>query len=211
MLSKPVLVLGAGGHAAVLVDMLRQLNHTIIGLVAKDKPADKPVFAGIPYYAADDDVLAFNKGDVLLANGIGSLPGGNTRTKVHQQFKHAGYQFITLVSPYAIVSNYSRLAEGVQVMPGAIINTNSVIGEGTIINSGAIVEHDCDIGPHNHIAPGVTLSGDVSTGDYVHIGTGASVIHGIKIGNNVMVGAGATVTKNLDSNKKLYVAKPFLV
>lgn len=210
-MSKPVLVLGAGGHAAVLVDMLRQLNHTIVGLVARDKPADKPVFSGIPYYASDEDVFSFDKEQVLLANGIGSLPGRNVRSKVHQQFKQAGYQFVTVVSPYAIVSDYSRLAEGVQVMPGAIINANSVIGESTIVNSGAIVEHDCKIGRHNHIAPGVALSGDVVSGDYVHIGTGASVIQGVTIGDNVMVGAGATVTRNLDSNKKLYVAKPFLV
>ena len=205
------MVLGAGGHAAVLVDILRQLNHTIVGLVARDKPADKPVFTGIPYYASDDDVLTFDKYKVLLVNGIGSLPGRTTRAEVHQKFKHAGYQFMNVVSPHAIISKYSRLAEGVQVMPGAIINTNSVIGDGTIINSGAIVEHDCDIGLHNHIAPGVTLSGDVSTGDNVHIGTGAHIIHGIKIGDNVMVGAGATVTKNLGNNQKLYVAKPYLV
>lgn len=210
-MNKPVLVLGAGGHAAVLIDMLRQLNHTIIGLVARDRPADIPVFAGIPYYGSDDDVFTFGKEDVLLANGIGSLPGRNIRSKVHQQFKQAGYQFVTVVSPRAIVSDYSSLAEGVQVMPGAIVNANSIIGAGTIVNSGAIVEHDCNIGSHNHIAPGVALSGDVSTGDYVHIGTGARVIQSIKIGDNVMVGAGATVIKNLDSNKKLYVAKPFLV
>lgn len=195
----------------MLIDMLRQLNHTIVGLVARDKPADKPVFADIPYYASDDDVLKFDKEKVLLANGIGSLPGRNLRSKIHRQFKQAGYQFLTVVSPSAIISVYSSLAEGVQVMPGAIVNANSIIGEGSIINSGAIIEHDCNIGLHNHIAPGVALSGAVSTGDYVHIGTGASVIHGIKIGSNVMVSAGATVTKNLDNNKKLYVAKPFLV
>lgn len=206
-----MLVIGAGGHAAVLVDILRQLNHTIVGLVARDKPEDKPVFAGIPYYASDDDVLAFKKNNVMLVNGIGSLPGRNIRSKVHQQFKQAGYHFITLISPSAIVSDYCNLAEGVQVLHGAIINTNSVIGDCTIVNSGVIVEHDCIIGSHNHIAPGATLSGGVVTGDFVHIGTGASIIQGVSIGDNVMVGAGATVTKNLDSNKKLYVAKPFLV
>lgn len=210
-MSKPILVLGAGGHAAVLVDVLRQLNHTIVGLVAKDKPKDVLVFAGIPYYSSDDDVLAFDKHAVLLANGIGSLPGVNIRARVHLQFQQAGYQFVTVVSPRAIVSDYCCLADGVQVMPGAIINANSVIGEGTIVNSGAIVEHDCVIGAHNHIAPGAVLSGNVSTGDYVHIGTGAAIIQAIKIGSNVMVGSGATVTKNLDNNKKLYVAKPFLV
>lgn len=210
-MNKPVLVLGAGGHAAVLVDMLRQLNHTIVGLVAMHQPEDKPVFSGIPYYSSDDDVLNFDKHNVLLANGIGSLPGKNIRAKVHQQFQAAGYQFITVVSPRAIVSAYSTLAEGAQVMPGVIVNANCVIGEGTIINTGAIIEHDCQIGSHNHIAPGAVLSGHVSTGDYVHIGTGASVIQGIEIGDHAMVGAGATVTKSLDSNKKLYVAKPFLV
>ena len=210
-MSKPVLVLGAGGHAAVLVDILRQLNHTIVGLVTADKPLDKPVFAGIPYYSSDDDVFTFDKDKVLLANGIGSLPGRTARSEVHQQFKQAGYQFVTVVSPRAIVSVYSSLAEGVQVMPGAIVNANSVISESTIINSGAIIEHDCNIGSHNHIAPGAVLSGGVSTGYHVHIGTGANVIQGVIIGDNVMVGAGATVTKHLDSSKKLYVAKPFLV
>lgn len=209
-MNKPVLVLGAGGHAAVLVDILRQLNHTIVGLVARDKPADTPVFAGIPYYSSDDDVLAFDKGKVLLVNGIGSLPGSNIRTKVHQQFKKAGYQFATVVSPRAIVSDYSSLAEGVQVMPGAIINANTIIGEGTIINTGVIIEHDCHIGSHNHIAPGVALSGGVTSGENVHIGTGANVIHSVTIGRNVMISAGSTVLVNLSDNSKHYVAKPYI-
>lgn len=44
----------------------------------------------------------------------------------------------------------------------------------------------------------------------MHIATGAKVIQGIQIGERALVGAGATVTKNLESNKTLYVAKPFL-
>jgi sugar O-acyltransferase (sialic acid O-acetyltransferase NeuD family) len=209
-MSKPVLVIGAGGHAAVLIEVLLELNHTIIGLVAIDKPENKPVFFGIPYYSSDEDVLAFEKDKVLLANGIGSLPGSNLRLKVHQKFNQLGYDFITVISPRAIVSQYSTYSEGVQVMPGAIVNANTFIGVGTILNTGAIVEHDCYIGPHNHIAPGVTLSGNVSTGAYVHIGTGACVIQSIEIGDNTVVGAGAMVNKNLASNKKLYVATPLL-
>lgn len=210
-MNKPVLVIGAGGHAIVVVDILRQLNCTIIGLVSKDPIKQQPVFADLPCYASDDDILSFNADDILLVNAIGSLPGQDVRFKIHHKFKQLGYCFKTLISPKAIVSDYAELSEGVQVMPGAIINANSIIGEGSIVNSGAIVEHDCTIGAYNHLAPGAILSGAVTTGNYVHIGTGASVIHGIKIGSNVMVGAGATVTKNLDNNKKLYVAKPFLV
>ncbi len=209
-MNKPVLVLGAGGHAAVVVDILRQLHVPILGLIAKEQPKEQAVFAGLPWYASDDAVLTFNQDAVLLVNAIGSLPGQNIRFRVHQQFKALGYHFMTLVSPSAVVSSYAVLAEGVQVMPGCIVNANAHIGEGTIINTGAIIEHDCFIGEHNHIAPGAVLSGSVTTGNYVHIATGAKVIQGITIGERTLVGAGATVTKNLASNKTLYVAKPFL-
>lgn len=209
-MSKSVLVLGSGGHAAVVVDMLRQLNYDIVGLVAQDQPVALPVFDGLIWYSSDNDVLSFDKDTILLINAIGSLPGQNTRFKIYDKFKELGYHFATLVSPSAIVSDYALLFEGVQVMPGAIVNVNARIGENSIINSGAIVEHDCVIGCHNHIAPGAVLSGGVVTNEYVHIGTGAKVVQSIHIGEHTIIGAGATVNKHLDSKKTLYVAKPFL-
>ncbi|MCH4293880.1 acetyltransferase [Shewanella sp. 3B26] len=209
-MNKAVLVIGAGGHAAVVIDILRQLNCTVLGIVSKEQPKPLAVFEGLTWYSSDDDVLSFDKDSVLLVNAIGSLPGQEVRFKVHQKFKQHGYSFMTLVSPKAIVSEFAFLAEGVQVMPGCIINANASIGVGTILNSGSIIEHDCVIGKHNHIAPGAVLSGAVDTGDYVHISTGARVIQGLHIGECTLVGAGATVTKNLDSNKILYVARPFL-
>lgn len=209
-MNKPVLVLGAGGHAAVVIDILQQLNCIVLGVVAKEQPKANPIFEGLTWYSSDDDVLSFDKDSILLVNAIGSLPGQEVRFKVQQKFKQQGYCFMTVVSPKAIVSDYVMLSEGVQVMPGCIVNVNASVGEGSIINSGAIIEHDCVIGRHNHIAPGAVLSGAVVTGDYVHIATGAKVIQGIHIGERALVGAGATVTKDLDSNKTLYVAKPFL-
>lgn len=209
-MNKPVLLLGAGGHAAVVMDMLRQLNCTVVGVVAKDQPKSLGVFEGIAWHSSDDDVLSFDKDEVLLVNAIGSLPGQEVRFKVQQKFKQLGYRFMTVVSPKAIVSDYALLSEGVQVMPGCIVNINASIGEGSIINSGAIIEHDCVIGRYNHVAPGAVLSGAVVTGDYVHIATGARVIQSIHIGEHALVGAGATVNKDLESNKTLYVAKPFL-
>lgn len=209
-MNKSVLVLGAGGHATVIVEMLRQLNYKIVGLVAQEPPVAQSVFDRIPCFLSDDDVLSFDKSTVLLVNAIGSLPGQNTRSKVYDKFKRLGYHFATLVSPSAIVSDYATLSEGVQVMPGAIINANARIGENSIINSGVIVEHDCVIGQQSHIAPGAVLSGAVIIGEFVHISTGAKIIQGIHIGEHTVVGAGATVNKHLESNKTLYVAKPFL-
>ncbi|AZQ11112.1 acetyltransferase [Shewanella khirikhana] len=206
----PIVLIGGGGHASVLADILIGQGREILAIICPDDISSKVVFAGIPHFTEDVDVERFNKTEVFLVNGIGSLPGSNLRFKVHMSFKRLGYTFMTVVSSNAIVSEFAVLAEGVQVMPGCIVNTNVTVGEATILNSGSIIEHDCKIGKHNHVAPGVVLSGSVITEDFVHIGTGAQVIQGIQIREHALVGAGATVTKNLESNKILYVAKPFL-
>jgi len=209
-MSKPVLVLGAGGHAAVVVDILRQLKCDIVGLVSKDILASQPIFSELTLFSSDDEILRFENDDILLVNAIGSLPGYSTRFEVHERYKDLGYTFMKVISPLAMVSKYAVLDEGVQIMPGCIVNANVSIGSDTIVNSGAIIEHDCRIGSHNHIAPGAILCGGVVTGDSVHVAVGAKVIQGINIGARTVVGAGATVIKNLDADMKIYGPKSFL-
>lgn len=196
-MNKPLVILGAGGHAAVLMDTLRQQNAEVLAIVGPEFDNNRKVLQGITHYLQDDDVLAFSPDDIQLVNGLGSLPGSTLRTALFSQFTALGYQFKTVIADSAIVSAYAELGQGVQVMAGAIIQAGAVIGANSIINTGAIIEHDCIIGAYNHIAPGVTVSGDVRTEDYVHIGTGASVIQGIKLANHVVVSAGVAVTKNI--------------
>ena len=211
-MSKPILVLGAGGHAAVIVDMLQQLHCNIVGLVEKDPTGSHSVFEGLTRYLSDEDILTFDKDSVILANGIGSLPGQNARFEIHKKFKSLGYSFMTLVSPLAVISAHAVLSEGVQVLPGAIINANSKIGEGTIINSGAIVEHDCNIGRYNHVAPGAVLCGNVKTGSYCHIGSHATVIQGVQVVEECVIGAGAVLTKSItEAGSILYPARNVLI
>ncbi|SIN98578.1 acetyltransferase [Halodesulfovibrio marinisediminis] len=200
------IILGAGGHAKVLVDILRQREH-FCGAFVSPMFTSEPVFSGLQWLASDDDVCKFSSGNTVLVNGIGMLPGKHLRKELFLSFSALGYRFKKVISPQAIVSTYAELGDGVQVLPGAIIQAGVVIGANTIINSGAIIEHDCVIGEHCHIAPGVTMSGQVSVGTSVHIGTGANLIQSISVGEDVVVGAGAIVTKNVDSFKKVYPAR----
>ena len=209
-MSKPILLIGGGGHSKVLLDILRKQNAIIIGLVAPETVGNSPVYSGLKQYFNDDDVLNFNAVDILLVNGIGSLPGNSLRQTIYDKFTEAGYKFASIISSDALVSEHCTLSAGVQVMSGVIINVDVEVGENTIVNSGAIVEHECKIGKHNHIAPGAVLSGNVHTGYNVHIGTGARVIQGLSIGENCLIAAGATLTKSIDAGNSLYSARPYL-
>jgi sugar O-acyltransferase (sialic acid O-acetyltransferase NeuD family) len=199
-LIKPLIILGSGGHASVLVDILKQQRRVILGFVSPGVHPKSQMFCDIPHFAEDDDVFAFDKSEVKLVNGIGSIPGNNLRTLFYNYFSSNGYEFETIISPDSFVSSYAQLHDGVQVMAGAIIQTGAVIGSNSIINTGAIVDHDCNLGINNHVAPGVTLSGQVHSEENVHFGTGASVIQCVKIGKNVVIGAGAAITKNVQEN-----------
>lgn len=202
-------MIGSGGHANVIVDILRERNISIVGVATNETRLISPVLAGLST-CSDSEVEMMDPDEVMLVNAIGSMPRSNIRERVQQKFIHLGFQFMTVVAPSAHISRFAILEPGVQVLPGAIINANSRIGQGTIINSGAIIEHDCTIGCFNHIAPGAVLSGAVVTENNVHIATGAKVIQGIRIGAHSIIGAGATVTKSIESEHILFVAKPFL-
>jgi len=206
-LFKPVIVIGGGGHAAVLVDMLRQINQPILAIVCPVIDSSRQVLLGIKHLLEDEDILAYDCKEVELVNGIGSLPGNSLRFEIFKHFKTLGYTFKTLVSPYAIVSPYAQLGEGVQVMPNAVIQSGVVVGEGSIINTAAAVEHDSKIGAHNHIAPGAVICGDVTTGKAVHVGAGATVIQSLFIGEKTVVGAGACLTKDTEAKSTVYPAR----
>ncbi|AWL11628.1 UDP-3-O-acylglucosamine N-acyltransferase [Saliniradius amylolyticus] len=202
-MNKPLVLLGAGGHAKVVAELLAELSLAPDYIIS---PAP-PTFEFQAVHLTDDDALhQFKPDEVILINGLGALPGQPRRYHLFEQFTAQGYTFMTLISPLAHVSPSAQLEQGVQIMHGAIIQAAAHIGRNSIINTGAIVEHDCHLGAHNHIAPGVTLSGEVKTGHYVHIGTGANIIQQCHIGDRTVIGAGATVVKSVTADKKMYAA-----
>lgn len=203
MKEKPVILLGAGGHAKVLLDILLEQNIEVLGIAEKDG-ADLPSDVyGVPVIGNDSDVQQYPPDKVELVNGIGSIGSTVLRQKVYERFKRQGYRFPQVIHPRAVVSRRAELGEGVQIMAGAVVNIGTRIQGNSIINTNASVDHDCDIGAHVHIAPGVTLSGGVTVGDGSHIGTGVSVVQGIEIGANVIVGAGAVVVNNIEAGRKV--------
>jgi sugar O-acyltransferase (sialic acid O-acetyltransferase NeuD family) len=209
-MSDSVLLIGAGGHASVLLDMLIQQRFNILGYVSPLPAANKKLFSDLHWFKSDDDILQFDKLTIKLVNGIGSLPGNTRRSNLYRQYKKLGYSFATLVSTEASVSTLACLEEGVQVMCGAIIQTGVSVGYNSIVNTGSIIDHDCSIGSNNHIAPGATISGQVTSRKNVHFGTGSSVIQSINITKNVVIGAGAIITKDLDESIICYPARGFI-
>ena len=201
MKERPVILLGAGGHAKVLLDILLEQRADIMGIAEKvgaDMPAN---LCGVPVIGSDSDVERYSPEEIELVNGLGTIGSTALRQGLYDKFRRQGYRFRKVIHPAALISRRAELGEGVQVMAGAVVNIGTRIGENSIVNTRASVDHDCVIGAHVHIAPGATLSGGVTVRDGSHIGTGASVVQGVSIEAGVIVGAGAVVVDDLAAGR----------
>lgn len=200
-MNKPLIILGNGGHASVLTEILLAQNKKIIGFTA---PEFENNYFGLAYLGTDDVISQYSPADVELVLGLGMLGPSSVREKIFNDFKERGYSFKTIIHPSAIISPSVRLGEGIQILAGGIIQTSTVIADNTIVNTGTIIDHDGQIGAHVHIAPGAKISGAVQIGNSTHIGTGTTIIQGIEIGDGCLIGAGSVVVKNIKSHVKAF-------
>jgi sugar O-acyltransferase (sialic acid O-acetyltransferase NeuD family) len=191
-MSKEVLVVGAGGHAKVVIDVLRSSGWQVRAVFD-----DNVHRHGSPFH---DAVVAGATADVAgyaaqhgLQYFIVAIGANDARLKIAAQLEAQGLQAVTAVHPSAVLAPSVRIEAGTVVMPGACINADTRIGHHVIINTRASVDHDCVIGDGVHIGPGSVLCGGVKIGAATLVGAGAALTPGVAVGSQVRVGAGAAV------------------
>jgi sugar O-acyltransferase (sialic acid O-acetyltransferase NeuD family) len=206
MAERPVIVLGAGGHAKVVVDLLLKLGRKVVAAVEPTAPAKERTLLGVAVHG-EDIVLKYSTTDIDLALGIGMptddpIAGLAARRRAAARFEARGYSFPPLVHPSAVVAADCDIGNGAQVMAGAILQPGCTVGPFAIVNTRASVDHDCVLGEGCHIAPGATLGGNVRVGAETLIGIGAAVLQGVSIGAGALVGGGAMVIANVTDGQR---------
>lgn len=198
--SKPIIILGAGGHAGVLLDALQQLGREVMGITDPDETLWNKEWLGVDILGDDDKILDIHPDHIELVNGLGGVKSTRARQKLFETWHNNGYSFASVVHPKAVLAPSVKIVEGVQVLAGAIINPHTIIGVNTVVNTGAVLEHDCVVGNHVHIAPGAKVAGNVSIGSGTHVGIGSTIIQGVVIGDDCLIAAGAVVIRDVPAS-----------
>lgn len=191
-----VIVIGGGGHAKVVISILKKLSpFSILGYL---DVADKGKILGVKYFGNDSILKDIRKKNQRCAAviGVGNVSLSHPRKDIYKRLKDLQFELPAIISPQAIVNEDVRMGEGTVVMDGAVINSGTTIGQAAIINTHSSIDHDCVIGDFVHIAPGVVLSGGVKIGKNCLVSCGSQVIQSVTIGDNCLIGAGATVVEN---------------
>ncbi|WP_457587926.1 acetyltransferase [Ensifer canadensis] len=196
----PIVVVGAGGHAKVVIDSIRLAGRFhVLGCLTNDVHATAP--SGLPNLGTDDKIPE------LIAQGVNhfvcALGNNQLRIKIADLIKNYGGTLPVIVHPSAVVAESAILSDGTVVMAGAVVNSDARIGFASIVNTLAAIDHDCVVGPGVHIAPRVALAGWVQVGARSFLGIGTSVIPNIRIGADCIVAAGAVVVRDVSDKERV--------
>jgi sugar O-acyltransferase (sialic acid O-acetyltransferase NeuD family) len=185
----PIAVIGAGGHAKVVVAALLASGIEVGGILDDDVRKQGSRLLGVPVRGSIAELAGLHCVGAVL--GIGE---NRTRQRLAVT---SGVPWVTVIHPTAIVDPSVRIGPGSVVLAGAVVEADTEIGSHAIINTGASVNHDCRIGNFAHIAPGVNLAGGVVVGEGAFLGIGSAVTPLVRIGAWAVVGAGAVVLREV--------------
>ena len=193
MAEPPQLVLvGAGGHARVLIDALRCAGYTgSVAALDSDESRYGTSVLGIEVVGGDAMLETFARsGSRYFAVAVGGTRDNGPRAGLYERATSLGLAAMTIVHPQAVVSQAATVGAGTQILAGAIVNPGARLGCNVIVNTAAVVEHDCDVGDHAHVATGALLASTVTVGTGAHIGIGAVVRQSLTIGAGAVVARG---------------------
>lgn len=202
-MSRPLVVLGAGGHAREVLDIVEALASAargdgldppweLLGLAA-DGHADLDQIdrRGATFLGPIEEAVQLDAHYVI---GIGA---SGVRRDLDRRLSEAGRSAATLVHPTAVIGADVVFEPGVVIAAGSHVTTNVRLGRHVHLNVGAVVSHDARVGDHTTISPGCLLNGNVTIGSEVFVGTGAVITPGRTIGEGAVLGAGAVVVHDI--------------
>lgn len=186
---KPLLIVGSGGHAAVVIEAARLSCWEIVGLLDDFLP-----------------VGSVRHGVTVIGKAIGEWENhavffaiGDNQARVKLWSRMAGCNEVSITHPRAYVSTSAKYAPGCFFACGSYVGQNCVVGAHSIINTNASLDHDSKLGAFSHLAPGAVTGGRVTIGSGTFVGMNACIRDGVTIGGDCTIGMGAVVVKDVTS------------
>lgn len=176
------IVIGAGGHAKVVIATIRAAGGDVVQAYDDDGSRWGKSILGVPVVGPAAEAASVS-GPAVLA--IGS---NRARALLAEQLS---LDWLSVCHPTAVVHRSASIGAGAVVFAGSVIQPETRIGPHAIINTAASVDHDCIVGAFSHIGPGARVCGGVTIDEGVLLGVAAAVAPNVEVGAWSTLGAGA--------------------
>lgn len=211
-MTKKIIIVGAGGHAAELVDYIRVWNLQyeelieIIGLIDDNRNNYLHYNFAAPYLGSILDHEVHK--DCYYLMGIANI---EFRKKIVLDLLEKGAKLSGFIHPSAEISPSAIIEEGVVISRNSTVGPMARIGKHSIINSRCTIGHDSSIGEFNFISPLCAISGNTTIGNDNLIGTNVVTLPGVKLGNRNKIGAGVVLFFEVSNDTTVVGQKPRII
>ena len=194
-----LVILGASGHAKVVLESAREAGIAIAGLIAPGPVGSE--FLGCSILGDDNLLLEPQfRNDNRFIVALGDV---EKRRRLSLRIIELGATLATVIHPRCVLSPTAKVGPGSVIVAGAVVNADASIGRFCIVNTGATIDHDVVLRDGVQVCPGAHLAGNVHCDEDAFIGTGATVIPNVSVGASAIVGAGAVVIRNVPAKIKV--------
>ena len=196
-MNKNVVIIGAGGHAKVIADIIDKSKDIVVGFLDDNKAKDDIIIKEKQYKVigkinnCKEIQLEYPEMEFIIAIG-------NNKVRKQIAERYEDLKFYTAIHPSSQIALDVEIGEGTVIMANTCINTSVKIRKHCIINTGVVIEHDNIINDYVHISPNATLCGTVEVGKLTHIGAGSTIKNNTNICSNCVIGCGAVVIKDIN-------------
>jgi sugar O-acyltransferase (sialic acid O-acetyltransferase NeuD family) len=157
-LKKKLVIIGAGGHARVVLDTILKIgDYQVIGF------ADDHLFTGMEVaegYQVIASTASLHDFDDSIDRFVVAIGDNKARAYLFQTLKNY-YEPATIIHPNATLAANVVIGAGSVVLAQAVLNSHVKIGENCLINSLCLIDHGTVIEDNCHIAQGTIIGSDV--------------------------------------------------
>jgi sugar O-acyltransferase (sialic acid O-acetyltransferase NeuD family) len=207
MASTKLVIVGAGRHGRVVLDVCLALGREVIGFL-DDTRAPGARVNGVPVLGG----FANASEPALLAGALLHVAVGDNRARlqVASAIERAGGRLATLVHPSCDVSPSAEIAEGVFIGSFSRVRPNARLDRCVLVEGQVGVGTDSVIGEGAFLGPGASLTAATRVDQGAFVGAGATVVNAARIGAWSVVGAGSTVLADV-AERVLVAGSPAVV
>jgi sugar O-acyltransferase (sialic acid O-acetyltransferase NeuD family) len=198
---RPLVIVGAGGHAREALDILEAIpghdGYRVVGFVSDPREDEDLLERRGHRILGPVEQHAERAAHVVLAVGSGA-------DRRSLAVRLTG-QAVSLVHPAATVDPAVRSAAGpgLVVAAGAHLAGGVTVGEHVHVNTNAVVGRGAVLGSYVTVSPGAVVEPDARLGPGCLVGAGARVAAGVRLGDGCVVGAGASVEEDAEAATRL--------
>ena len=190
-----LIILGAGIHGRILLDMCMDAGIAVRGFLEDGKNAGDRVL-GVPIIGGFDETE--NAEFISAYDFIVGIGGSQDKRRYWCEILRArGGNLRTVAHPSSAISRFADVGEGCFIGQHTTIMHQATIGDFAIISCNSSIGDDCVVGENVFIAGGCQINGRVIVEEDAYVGSGAVISPGCRIGRRSVVGLNSTVTRDI--------------